>query len=316
MGSLEKAVRYLVMDPYEKGNVGLVPLRLSQLMHERTGGVSDLHLRRVLKMLKPKVPLRASALMDDAAIATAVAALEKRGWDIMPWRLSADDIASMRQFAFSTPAYATSPDQRISITENNIPHDHGRYQWRMSDLVGHPVIQRLLADGAMHTIAQNYLGCRPILTAIGLWLDPVYDGYYGAHVYHYDNDGPAFLKFFIYLTDVDVDTGAHAYIQGSQSRHKPPQFRLSQRYERETLVDHYGAENEIVFAAPAGTVLAEDTAGFHKGTTLKKGYRMLIELQYAMLDIPHLEEFGHRIDRARLDNLDPGIKMIARKLFA
>ncbi len=316
MSGLARAAKYLVMDPYEKGNLGLIPLRVSQIMHERTGGLFDLHLRRFLKRIKPKVPLPRSALMDDGAIESSVGRLEKRGWDIMPWRLSVDDIAAVRKFAFSTPAYATSPDERISISESQIPHSHGRYYWRMSDIVRQPAIQRLMVDGALHKIAQSYLGCRPTLTAIGLWLDPIYEGYYGAHVYHYDNDGPAFLKFFIYLTDVDTESGAHTYIQGSHSRHKPNQFQISQRYDRDDLLDHYGVENEIVFSAPAGTVLAEDTAGFHKGTTLKKGFRMLIELQYAMLDIPHQEEFGRKIDKVHLKDLDPGIKKIVHKLFS
>src|ERR1700680_2644765 len=116
MGSLAKAAKYLVLDPYEKGSLGLVPLRVSQIMHERTGGSSDLHLRRVVKKLKPKVPLPQSSLMDDEAIESSVKILEKRGWDIMPWRLGVDDIAAVRKFAFSTPAYATSPDERISIS--------------------------------------------------------------------------------------------------------------------------------------------------------------------------------------------------------
>ena len=66
--------------------------------------------------------------------------------------------------------------------------------------------------------------CCPLLTSISLWLDPVYEGVYGAHVDHYDNDGPVFLKFFIHLNDVDVDTGAHSFIQGSHIRRKPQQF--------------------------------------------------------------------------------------------
>jgi len=62
-------------------------------------------------------------------------------------------------------------------------------------------------------------------------------------------------------------------------------------------------------------ILAEDTAGFHKGTT-PKNYRLLLQLQYATLDIPHQEEFAGLVGKVRLDGLDPGIKRIARKFFA
>jgi hypothetical protein len=311
---LSKAFNYLVLDPIEKRAPGLVPLRVAQLLHERTGGRSDLHFRRILRPLKPKVTLPASAHMTDAQIDSSVEKLLELGWNILPWRLGADDIAEITDFAFSTGAYAKDLGERIIIDRNDIPRAHGRYMWRMSDIIRVPAVQRLLADGAMHRIAQDYIGCRPLITGIELWLDPVIEGTYRAHVYHYDNDGPAFLKFFVYLHDVDVETGAHTYIERTQGRGKPEQFRLSKRYERNDLLNYYGEQSEQVFAAPAGTILAEDTAGFHKGTTLRRGYRLLLQLQYAMLDIPHEEEIQSSITRVKVEGLHPNIRKIASKL--
>jgi hypothetical protein len=308
-------MNYLILDPIEKRCPGLLPLRVSQLLHERTGGQSDLYFRRLIKNLKPKIPLPPSSRMDADAIAVSVSELQQRGWHVLPWRFGADDIAEIWRFAFSMPAYANDPREQVHIDEAHIPHEHGRYIWRMSDLIRMPAIQRLLADSTTHQIAQDYIGCRPLLTNIALWLDPVIEGTYNAHVYHYDNDGPAFLKFFIYLHDVDIDTGAHTFIEGSHGRHKPDRFRIAQRYNRDDLLSHYGAGSEKVFAAPAGTILAEDTAGFHKGTTLRKGYRLLLQLQYAMLDIPHEEEIALSITRARIEELDPSIRRIVSKFF-
>jgi hypothetical protein len=316
MAAIANAYRQLVMKPIERRSSALFVLQLSQLLHDRTRGRSDNSIRRLVRPMRPKVSLPRSKFMNESAIAASVGTLRRRGWDILPWRLDAGSIAELRHFAFTTPAYARHPDERIDITEASIPHEAGRYMWRISDLVRVPAVQRLIADSAPHCVAQDYIGCLPVLTSITLWLDPVYRGEFDAHVYHYDNDGPSFLKFFIYLNDVGVESGAHTFIQGTHGRDKPRQFGRSGRYDRGDLLSFYGAENEIVFTGPAGMILAEDTAGFHKGTTLTNGYRLLMQLQYAMLDIPHEEEFVGGLDRTELYGLDPGIKRIARKFFA
>src|SRR5690348_7930370 len=287
MGELARTLRHLVGEPVANRSPALFLFRLAQILHERARGRIDASMCRLAAVLKPEVTLPPSRLLDDSAIAASVATLDRRGWDILPWRVDVADLEEIRRFAFTTPAYADDPARPVAITPSRIPHDRPRYVWPISDFIRVPAVQRLVADSALHHIAQDYLGCRPILGSITLWLDPVYDGKYDAHIYHYDNDGPRFLKIFIYISDVDVDTGAHTYIQGSHAHIKPERFHLSRRYERGDLLSHYGEENEIVFAAPAGTILAEDTAGFHKGTTLRRDYRLLMQLVFGAIDIPH-----------------------------
>lgn len=316
MSNVAKAFQYLVLDPIDKKSPALLPLRVAQLLHDRTGGRSDVYFRRLFGNLRAKAWLPRPTNMSEGAIANSVAALKRRGWDILPFRLDRAAVSEIRAFAFSTPAYAENPAERVRVDESNIPHDHGRYTWRMDELTRVPAVQTLLRDSTLPSIAQGYLECRPILTSVSIWLDPVYDGKFEPHVYHYDNDGPAFLKFFIYLSDVDADTGAHSFIEKSHGRNKPDKFTRARRYDRGELLEYYGQESEIVFSAPAGTILAEDTSGFHKGTTLRRGYRLLLQLQYAMLDIPHEEEFSANIRRVKMDALDQNIRRISRKFLA
>lgn len=313
--SAVKAVQQFVIEPLRKRSSALFFLQLVQLLNDRTGGRYDPAIQSAFSKLRPKVPLPNSRLMDDSDIASCVSSLHSRGWNILRQRLPDADVAELRQFAFSTPAYADSPTGRIVITEYNIPYAHGRYMWRISDLIRVPAVQRLITEGAFARIAQDYIGCEPLLTSVTLWLDPVFDKVHAAHVYHYDNDGPTFLKFFIYLSDVEGDSGAHSFIQGSHPHRKPPLFGRAGPQPRETLLEYYGAENEMVFSGPAGLILAEDTAGFHKGTTPIQGYRLLLQLQYAAMDIPHDEEFALGIERVRLKDVDPALKRIARKFF-
>jgi hypothetical protein len=313
---MSAAMRQFLVEPVQRRSGSLFLLQLAQLVTDRCGGRYDALMQRALAAVKPKRSLPSSRLMDDRSIDSSVATLKARGWDILPWRLPAEDIAALRHFAFTTPAYAVHPGERIAITEANIPREHARYIWHTSEVIRIPAVQKLLADGALHRIAQDYIECRPILSSIALWLDPVYDGTYDAHIYHYDNDGPSFLKFFIYLKDVDAESGAHSFIQRTQVRLKPRQFCRSARYDRDELLKFYGVENEIVFEGPAGMILAEDTAGFHKGTTPSKDYRLLLQLQFTSLDHPQEDEYVGGIEKVRIAGLDPGIKRIARKFFA
>lgn len=307
------AIRHFVIDPIAKRSPALFLFHAAQVLHERTGGHADQTVLRVLAQLRRPVALPPSMLIAQGEIERAVSTLRACGWWLMPRRLDDRDIAEIREFAFATPAYATQFEEQITIDERHPPQVHSRYEWRMSDLVQLPAVQRLLRDSALHRIAQDYIGCRPTLTSVTLWLDPVSDSPAPAHVYHYDNDGPGFLKFFIYLSDVDSETGAHTYIQGSHGHRKPEVFRQSRRYERDELLRHYGAENEIVFAAPAGTILAEDTAGFHRGMDPKRDYRLLLQLQYSAIDIPHAEENFSPVPRVEIPQIAPGIATIARK---
>jgi hypothetical protein len=246
---------------------------------------------------------------------TAVAAnLRRDGYCILPYRMAADDIATLTRFAFSTPAIGVDMQNDIRISADDIPCGEGRYVWWSHDLIQLPAVQRLLAEGPFCAIAQEYLQCRPILTSVMLWIDPQYRGPYGAHTYHHDNDGPGFLKFFIYLNDVGLENGAHRFIKGSHSHRKPPQFARARLYKDEELFGFYSRERELVAAAPSGTILAEDTAGFHRGSTITDGYRLLLQLQFSVVDIPHEQELARKLVPVALP-LHPGIAKIVRKFF-
>ncbi|MGE5538256.1 MAG: phytanoyl-CoA dioxygenase family protein [Gemmatimonas sp.] len=315
MATATEALRQFVLDPIAKRSPALFLFRLLQLVHERTSGRHDARLRGIAAALKPKIALPPSAMLDDTAVGAAVAELEGRGWSILPYRLPPSDIAEIRAFAAATEAYVDDPQVGVRVDPEAPPGDHARYQWRMRDLLALRAVQRLIADSALHRVAQDYIGCRPLLAHVTMWLDVIHEGVFDAHVYHCDNDGPGFLKYFIYLSDVDVDSGAHTFIQGSH-RMKPAQFRTSARCDRDALLAHYGLENEIVFTAPAGTILAEDTAGFHRGMDPKTRPRLLLQLQFSAVDIPHVEEFALGRPTIALPGIDRGIRKIGRKFLA
>lgn len=318
MPFLANAFRYLIAEPLKVRSLRLFNFRFAQLLHERANGRLDFLYGVMASGFASKVPLPEPTLLSKESIQHVVESLQKNGWAVLPERLSDADVDELTRFAISTPAYTKSMDDERLVsfsTTSTAPSANSRYVWRMDRLIKNLTVQRLVTESAFHHIAQEYLGARPILTSITLWLDPVFDGCPEEHIYHYDNDGPRFVKFFIYLTDVDFESGAHTYIQRTHGHIKPRPFKLSRRYDRDGLLRYYGKENEIVFSAPRGTVIVEDTAGFHKGTTPKTRHRLLMQFEYSLIDIPHIEELSDKIRRVDIPSLHPAIARISRKFF-
>lgn len=308
-------IKHLVWEPFQNKSLALFTFRLCQFLHVRTNGRFDLLVRRWIKPLRLKVRFPPSQLFPGSDARKVAAALREDGCAILDDRLPAQIVEEITAFAFSTPAYATDPASTIAITADSIPVEHPRYDWRIKDLIGNQTIQKILFDSYFHCVAQEYLGCRPRLSLIILWLNPPFKGENSQYVFHYDNDGPAFVKFFVYLSDVTEGNGPHVFIRKSHSPIKPGRFHECSRYEEPSLLEYFGAENKKTFVGPAGTMIAEDTMGFHRGSDVVKSYRLIFQLEYSVLDIPHAEEFGSGIQRLKVNGLEPSLQKVLAKYY-
>ncbi len=309
------ALQTFVGEPLRHRRIDLAWYRISQLLHERTNGAFDRGYMRLARLIRPKVPLPASNQVAPAEVSHVVERLRQDGYNILPKGLTDSDIADITSFAFRTPALAADVDKPITVSHDNIPTGQPRLSWWTHDLARLRCIQRLIADGPYCQIAQEYLDCRPTLVHISLFLDVPYEGQYGAYSYHYDNDGPGFLKFFIFLTDIDVGTGAHYFIAGSHAHTKPSPFVRATLYDEEPLLSSYGRDKEIVMQGPAGMVLAEDTAGFHRGSSIERNYRLMMQLEFSAIESPTEHELVRKLEPMPVSDMHPGIASIARKYF-
>jgi hypothetical protein len=177
-------------------------------------------------------------------------------------------------------------------------------------------VQRLILAGPYCAIAQAYLGCRPTLVTMTIWLNPPFPSrQYGANNYHYDNDGPGFLKFFFLLTDMGLGTGAHYFIKGSHHPRKPPQVARSDLYKDADIFAVYDRSRELVVGGPAGTIFAEDTKGFHRGSDLTERYRAILQLEFSIIDTPGPEDLDRAYAPIAIAGLDHGIAAITHKFF-
>lgn len=312
-------IDYLFLEPVLKmKSWNLARFRFSQIMHDRTNGYYSLCLFNIFKYLYPKVVLPVSSLLSNEQIKKSVIDLKEKGFKVLDFSLTKEEINSILDFAYTQPTYGQNESEATFFDPKNPPTKQARYVWKIADLVQNNVVKKLMKDSSLHAIAQDYLESKPVLSHITLWLDPVSENQdYQPHVYHQDNDGPKYLKFFFYITDVDVNNCPHSFIQGTHRFHKNKKFAVTRRYTDKELLDFYGNENEIVFTAPAGTVIAEDTMGFHKGSTPKIGYRLLMQIEYTIQDVPYINELENEDDfiKSKIDGLDKNIKQIIGKLF-
>jgi hypothetical protein len=162
------------------------------------------------------------------------------------------------------------------------PVESPKYDIAQSDIVANATVQQLLMDSGLHRVAQAFLRCSPVLDLLAMWWSrPFHRGASteAAQLYHFDMDRIKFLKFFFYLSDVTPESGPHCYVRGSSKR-KPPAILRDGRISDEDIHSHYPQEDIVEICGEAGSIIAVDTRGWHKGKALTAGERLLLQFEY------------------------------------
>lgn len=137
-------------------------------------------------------------------------------------------------------------------------------------------------DPQVLEIVGNYLGCTPTIASIGIrWSFARETGHAITQSFHRDPDDWRAVKYFIYLTDVETDTGPHIYVKGSHRRRSRWRARP---YRDDEVASSYGAAATAV-TGPRGTAFLADTFGIHKGASPERGSRLILQIQYSMLPV-------------------------------
>jgi hypothetical protein len=148
-------------------------------------------------------------------------------------------------------------------------------------------IQNLITDSNLLNLMQKYLRTTPILYACNFWV--TYPGKRDVtQYYHQDFDDIKFLKLFIYLNDVNDQNGPHFYIQNSLNKIikdeiLPEGFRVSCRVF-DKFFDKFN-EDQLQIEGDKGTLILEDTKGFHKGSNVKSGKRYILQFLFGVSNV-------------------------------
>lgn len=236
---------------------------------------------------------KTSSVFPNIDVNAAVEAINHQSY-VPGLNLPQDVVQEILDYAHSAPCYAERNsevsfyyrDKEKAEASLGKPVRIGSY----FNAEGCAAARRLETDPAILAISAKYLGAPPVHIASELWWSFPVEGtsmeqLKAAQVFHYDLDDYRFIKFFFYLTDVDLNSGPHILIKGSHKNkklfHQILGVRCASKPDEE-IVNCYGAENLIAITGPAGLGFAEDATCFHKGMIPTQGKRLLLQIEFAI----------------------------------
>ncbi|MBC8035994.1 MAG: phytanoyl-CoA dioxygenase family protein [Rhizobiales bacterium] len=144
---------------------------------------------------------------------------------------------------------------------------------------------KLALDKKLLEIVSQYLGLWPRLHAIGAWLNfPTKEQAVEAQLWHRDPEDLKLIKVFIYLADVDANSGPFSYIPKthpfSDGAAKTPVHKDFKRITDDEMRVTFPSDSWLKCTGPAKTMILADTVGYHRGGKPTEGVRVLITFTY------------------------------------
>lgn len=231
--------------------------------------------------------------------------LHRDGYAILDVELPASTVEKLSADFAKAPCTLTSdkgsslgPDDRVVVDMENPLAE--KYAVDTNALVQNPTVRELLLDRGLLQIAQEYIGSAPVIDIITAWYSFPSDApsHEAAQLFHFDLDRVRWLKAFFLLTDQTTDTGAHLYIPGTQRDGGIDARLLDRGYARledDEVAAFYPRETWKTMEGTKGKILLEDTRGLHKGISLKRDHRLMLQFEYAQNlfgEVPYLATVG------------------------
>lgn len=268
---------------------------------EKTQGQSQFNMRQAMSLdprvgkFLSKVSIRhqgtqawqlsqasTSNFIDPTEIDLAVAGIFQDGFYVFNQRASTEQVQALVKFAEQSPSEARGAGTPLEVYPRSNPQV-GRYDIHEQQALQSPEVQDFATDPAMALISQKYLGQPVIMDEVAFWWTTnkkAEDADLNAQLFHQDRDRLSFLKFFMYLTDVDTMTGTHVYVKGSHKK-IPRALRADGRMSDEAVTQAGLGANITELHGLAGTIMAVDTIGLHKGKTPVTTDRLALENEFA-----------------------------------
>lgn len=195
-----------------------------------------------------------------------------------------------------------NPDDLLTIDEARKRLNVAQY--RCQAILACPHLVEIANDPLLLATVERYLGATPtLLTPSAWWSFAGPEEPKEAQLFHVDFDDFRFCKLFIYLTDVDADSGPHAYLEET---HRWPVIDDAQArsplgpagfgewyYEKlrktDQEVSEYLGREPIHLTGEAGSCFLVDTNGIHKGTLPRKNNRLICQFMYGVTPALQIE---------------------------
>jgi hypothetical protein len=172
--------------------------------------------------------------------------------------------------------------------------------YRTDQILRAPGLIDQLNDPRLLDLIEGYMGCVPTLYSVNGWWSFPADKpeMYNSQYFHRDTDDWRFVVLFIYLTDVDAQSGPHQVIPGSHSVEgmkklsgRPSWFRSfdPKRTFTNSMGAEFAQETERMFGdrivdivGNAGSMFLVNTLALHRGLMPTKKPRLLLWARYGL----------------------------------
>lgn len=233
--------------------------------------------------------------------------LNRDGYVVIPNFLSNEEIESIKfesklyEFYDVNNKITNTHPSEIKAIDNTSPLFYSNLKGSIIDPKSN--IGRFISNKFFAEISWKYFGLNPYLCSSVYFYSPEVNRSLSreelknsAQSYHFDYSHFKFLKFFLYLTDTDLESGAHTFIRGSHGSNiiypkKESDFIISKSHENGSLEgqvkedfinSNYSERDIIVNSYPKGALIIEDTSGLHKGGHVINGPREMISVLYSI----------------------------------
>jgi hypothetical protein len=199
-------------------------------------------------------------------------------------KLSLELCRKLVEFARTVPSKPRLPDFDEKVVYDNKNLVANLYDFDPHDLLENPIIQHLITDESLIALGSELLGPSVRLQNLSMWWSNAdfhnVSPNAAAQLYHVDMDTIKWVKIFFYLTDVTSENGPHCYIARSNVS-APKEVYREGRIEDEEVAKHFTSSDITEITGSAGTIIAADTIGLHKGKALEKGERLMMQITLA-----------------------------------
>jgi ectoine hydroxylase-related dioxygenase (phytanoyl-CoA dioxygenase family) len=248
-----------------------------------------------------------------------VEALERDGYATVPFEELVTDDSLRREVEEQGARFASETETALSTDGDGLRRRAGKefvvrlHSYGIELDPGDPWF-RLCTSHRMLDIANDYLGMWSKLEYVDVWysIPQAVDAERKASQrWHRDYNDRHLLKAFLYLVDVDEETGPFEYVAGSArggpysehwpwrplSESYPPQDELAQRIPSDAV---------RTFTAPRGTIIFCNTSGFHRGGFATARPRVLATVTYSSpASLASLTERNYSLPASAEERLDP-----------
>ncbi len=152
-----------------------------------------------------------------------------------------------------------------------------------------PNISELL-NTRLYNFIQSYFKCEIGLTSINIrksFLNKLSD--VETNIYHKDENSYNLLKVFIYLNDVDENTGPFIFVKKTHNKSNLKFFR-NYRIDDEVINDNFDSSEIISLTGKVGDIIVANTRGLHKGKKVINKERNMLTLTFGI----HNEYFNKK----------------------